>query len=205
MPTTAAGPLFAPPAAAQRYALVASLAVAAGAKTLVDLGCGDGKLIQVRVQRPAVLFNVYHRATSLANGCAQCRKHGSSHGLENRLSHALGIRKLELTEHNAWLTSFSCFALPLRCAHAACYAQNIPQTPYNTHCVSLAKDCTLPVVQHLASDNALSAAALDRVTGVDISATALVRGRKTLEVPRQATLDMWQRQKPQDHVPNRLE
>jgi cyclopropane fatty-acyl-phospholipid synthase-like methyltransferase len=47
VPTLAAGPLFAPPAAAQRYALVASLAVAAGAKTVLDLGCGDGKLIQV--------------------------------------------------------------------------------------------------------------------------------------------------------------
>jgi predicted hydrolase (HD superfamily) len=36
--------------------------------------------------------------------------------------------------------------------------------------------------QHLASDNAVAAEALDRVTGIDISATALVRGRKTLEV-----------------------
>lgn len=47
----AAGPLFAPPAAAQRYALVASLAVAAGAKALVDLGCGDGKFIQVSLSK----------------------------------------------------------------------------------------------------------------------------------------------------------
>ncbi len=74
--------LFSPPAAAQRYALVTQLLRSAGAKTVVDLGCGDGKLLQ-----------------------------------------------------------------------------------------------------HLASDDAGSAAALEAVTGIDVSATALARGRCTLEVP----------------------
>ena len=41
--------LFQPPIAAQRHAFVAAALRRAGARTFVDLGCGDGKLLEYLV------------------------------------------------------------------------------------------------------------------------------------------------------------
>lgn len=136
--------LFSPPASAQRYALVGSLLISAGARTLIDLGCGDGKLLQ-------------HLASDSGAAAAAL---DSVVGVDvSATALARGMRTLEVRTENRNSNNGNETATGLR---------SWGQSP--------------------------TVAALDNAVSVDMSATALACGMRTLDMrtPREHGAEVWQ-------------